>query len=239
MKKLILLSILMLITACSDNNDTNDPNLSFSIAPGNRFASSEITITNTSTDYSGEYRWEVSSEFETETYTTESISFFPRYATLYLISLQTADGDFETQQTLSIARPENLLFNSVQLKEIPQDYEELYFAVFESNAGTNRTRIYTSERMQNISADNPTQTNWSIQGSTAIIALTTIGSDIENLRSYEIEFYDGDDAFITRIDSFGNSKDEYVAGGVDLVTTTRDCAACASFVVTVDFGFGI
>jgi hypothetical protein len=243
MKKLAILILAATLFACSSDSENESPNLSFTIEPGLRFASSEIRINNTSTNYEGAYRWEVTSAFGSETFNSEDLVFAPRYATQYFVRLQTSQGDFETQEDLVISAPSTLRLNRLSLKEIPQDYPELYFTIVERTAGGRETRVYVSDPVSNIPASNPSQAGWDVDETYAIFlqGLETTSSFLQDLKFHYINFYDGGDNFISRMEFFTNGRgegDAFVNGPVDLARDPQDCFDCAAFMVTADFSYG-
>jgi len=242
MKKLAILFLTATLFACSSDSENESPNLSFSIEPGNRFASSEVRVTNTSTNYSGDYIWEVTSEFSRETFNSEDLVFSPRYATQYFINLQTSQGDFETQESILISSPSTLILNRLSLKEIPDDYPELYFTIVERTAGGRETIAYVSDPFSNVLASNPSQAGWDINETYAIFqqGIESNSSFLQDLKFYYINFYDGQDNFITRMEFFTNGRgegDAFVSGPFDLSRDPQDCFDCAAFLVTTDFSY--
>ncbi len=227
---------------CSSDSENESPNLSFTIEPGLRFASSEIRITNTSTNYEGGYRWEVTSEFSTETFTSEDLVYSLKYASQYFIKLQTSQGDFETQESLVVSAPSSLILNRLALKEIPQDYSELYFTIMERTAGGTETLVFVSDPASNIIASNPSQSAWDVNETYPILQLgPETSSVLDNLKFYSINFYDGGDNFITRMEFFTNGRGEgaeFVNGPVDLARDPQNCFDCAEFLVIADFSYG-
>jgi membrane-associated HD superfamily phosphohydrolase len=239
MKKLLLLSITIItLNSCSSDESDNNPNLSFNIASTDLIASSKITANNTSTNYNGTYIWEVSSVFGTETFSTENLTFNANRVSDYTIKLRTSSNEFETEQIITTTQPTKLEFKKLTLKDIPQDYSTLYFQINKiSTSGS--TTIYTSASQQNISSLAPSVVDWNIDIANGVYNLTD-GSDINNINTYQIEFFDGNNNLITKLNPFGNLYDmnsEYIAGEEELTTTSTNCNNCDYFKVLADFGF--
>ena len=96
MRKLLLLSIAIItLNSCSSDDGENNPNLSFTITSTNLLASSEINATNTSTNYNGNYIWEVSSSFGTESFTTENLTFTANRVSDYTIKLKQVQANLK------------------------------------------------------------------------------------------------------------------------------------------------
>ena len=238
--KTILLSIAIItLNSCSSDDSDNNPNLSFNITSANLIASSEINATNTSTNYNGSYTWEVTSPFGTETFSTENLTFNANRVTDYTIKLKTSSNEFETEQSITTTQPSILEFKKLTLQDIPQNYDALYFQINRITVdGT--TTTYTSATRQNISSLAPSLVDWNIDLPANRIDLTD-GSDVNEIEVYQIEFFDGNDNLVTRLNSFGNLFDmnsEYVAGEEELTTTSNNCNNCDFFEVLADFGFG-
>ena len=125
MKKLLLFTIAIITLNSCSSDDELQPNLSFNIETGSRIASSEINVTNTTTNPNGSYIWEVVSNSGTETFTTQNLSFNANRIGEYTIKLKSSQFDLETEQTIEITRPSILRFNKVTLKDIPQNYSSL------------------------------------------------------------------------------------------------------------------
>jgi len=236
MKNILLISI-AIITLFSCSSDDTDAVLSFNINSGDRVASSEITIINTSTNYFGSYIWEVTSDYGTQTYTTENLTFNANRVSDYIIKLKSTTDNLETQQSITIYQPSKLLFNKLSLKSIPQNYNSLYFKIYKYNInGDPNTYIYTSQTRENISSIFPENTNWIIE---IPYNIYPIYDDI-NVSTFRIEFYDSNDDLVTRLDSFSNlysDVSEYVAGEEELRTSTIGCNDCDYFEVLADFSF--
>tara|TARA_R100001198_G_C5188513_1_gene182136 strand:+ start:227 stop:952 length:726 start_codon:yes stop_codon:yes gene_type:complete len=239
MRKLLLLSIAIItLNSCSSDDGENNPNLSFTITSTNLLASSEINATNTSTNYNGNYIWEVSSSFGTESFTTENLTFTANRVSDYTIKLKTSSSEFETEQTITTTQPTRLEFKKLTLQDIPQNYSALYFQINRiSTSGS--TTIYTSATRQNISSLAPSVVNWNIDMANGIYNLTD-GSDVNDLNVYQIEFFDGNDNLVTKLNTFDNLYDmnsQYVAGEIEITTTSTNCNNCDYFEVLADFGF--
>lgn len=239
MKKVFLLAIIvMALHSCSSNADEFQPNLSFNIESGSRVASSEINVTNTTTNQNGGYIWEVISDFGTETFTSQNLSFNANRIGDYTIRLQSNQFDIQTEQTISITRPSRLLLNKVTLREISQDYNALYFRINKVTLnGSSYT--YTSPTRQNISSIFPNTTDWTVDFPGNIIPLSD-GSDPDAIASYQIEFYDGNDNLVTRMNSFSDiyfDTSEFTTGEVQLNTTSIGCSNCDYFEVIAEFSF--
>ena len=239
MRKLLLLSIAIItLNSCSSDDSENNPNLSFTITSTNLLASSEINATNTSTNYNGNYIWEVSSSFGTESFTTENLTFTANRVSDYTIKLKTSSSEFETEQTITTTQPTRLEFKKLTLQDIPQNYSALYFKINRiSTSGS--TTIYTSATRQNISSLAPSIVDWNIDLANGIYDLTD-GSDVNDLNAYQIEFFDGNDNLITKLNTFDNLYDmnsQYVAGEIEITTTSTNCNNCDYFEVLADFAF--
>ncbi len=239
MKKLIVLTIaLIALHSCSSDSDEFQPNLSFNIESGSSVASSEINITNTTTNQNGGYIWEVISDFGTETFTTQNLRFNANRIGDYTIRLQSNQFDVQTEQTITITRPSRLLLNTVTLREIPQNYNALYFRINKITLnGSSYT--YTSPTRQNISSIFPDTTDWTVDFPGNTIPLSD-GSNADAIASYQIEFYDGNDNLVTRINSFTDiyfDTSEFIAGDVQLNTTSIGCTNCDFFEVIAEFSF--
>jgi hypothetical protein len=234
----ITIFIAITILACSSDADENNPNLSFSIENGNRFASSEINITNTSTNYTGDYIWDVNSVFGTETFTSQNLTFNANRVSDYTISLRSESNDFETEQTISITQPSILVFNTITLIDIPQNYDALYFKLNRITIN-GATTVYTSGERQNISSLAPSVIDWDVDFPSNAVELTD-GSDVNEIATYQVEFYDGNDNLVTKLNSFGNLYDmnsQYAAGEIELTTISSGCTNCDYFEVLADFAF--
>lgn len=239
MKKLLLLSIAIItLNSCSSDDSENNPNLSFNITSTNLLASSEINATNTSTNYNGNYIWEVSSAFGTETFSTQNLTFNANRVADYTIKLKTSSNEFETEQSITTTQPTRLEFKKLTLKDIPQNYSALYFQINRiSTSGS--TTIYTSATRQNISALAPSVVDWNIDIVNGIYNLTD-GSDVNDLNAYQIEFFDSNNNLVTKLNSFDNlytTNSEYLAGEIELTTNSNNCNNCDYFEVLADFGF--
>lgn len=225
--------------SCSSDSENADPILSFTIEPGNRFASSEINITNTSTNYVGTYFWEVSSEFGTENFNSQDLTFIASRATQYFIKLSTSASDFETQENLITSAPSSLTLRGITLKEVTQDYPSLYFTLTERTASNRERVVFTSEPISNIEARSPSTATWSVDVSTDLVRADLGGpSLLDDLKSYQISFYDERDNLITKLEPYNNGRaadSEYIGGEIDLELDPRDCVGCPEFVVTADF----
>jgi hypothetical protein len=239
MKKLIVLTIAIItLYSCSSDTDEFQPNLSFNIESGSSVASSEINVTNTTTNQNGGYIWEVISDFGTETFTSQNLRFSANRIGDYTIRLQSNQFDLQTEQTITITRPSRLLFNTLTLKDIPQDYDALYFRIHKLGLnGTSYT--YTSQTRQNISSIVPSTTDWTVDFPGNTILLND-GSDVDIIAVYQIEFYDGNDNLVTKMSTFDDTyfdSNEFVAGEEQLNTTTIGCADCDFFEVIAAFSF--
>ena len=237
MKKLLLLSIAIItLNSCSsDDNSENNPNLSFNITSTNLLASSEINATNTSTNYTGNYTWEVSSTFGTETFSTENLTFIANRVGSYIIKLKTSSNEFETEQSITTTQPTKLEFKKLTLKNIPQNYPALYFEINRISRNSSTT-IYTSTTKQNISSLSPSVVNWDIDVANGVYNLFS-GNDVNDINFYQIEFFDGNDNLVTKLNTFSNLIDEYVAGEEEITTTFTNCNNCDYFEVFADFGY--
>jgi len=239
MKKLLLLAIsIITLNSCSSDNNEENPNLSFNITSTNLLASSEIKTTNTSTNYNGNYIWEVSSDYGTETYPTENLTFNANRVSDYTIKLKTSSNEFETLQTITTTQPTRLEFKKLTLKDIPQNYSSLYFQINRiSVSGT--TTIYTSSTRQNISSLAPSVVDWDIDTLNGIYNLTD-GTNANNFYVYQIQFFDGNNNLVTKLNTFDNFytiNSEYVSGEIEITTTSTNCSNCDYFKVLADFGF--
>ena len=239
MKKLLLLSIAIItLNSCSSDDSENNPNLSFNITSTNLLASSEINATNTSTNYNGNYTWEVTSAFGTETFSTENLTFNANRVADYTIKLKTSSNEFETEQSITTTQPTRLELKKLTLQDIPQNYSVLYFQINRISTSGSST-IFTSATRQNISSLAPSVVNWNIDVANGIYNLTD-GNDVNDINAYQIEFFDENDNLVTILNSFGNLYDvnsEYVAGQVEITTTSTNCNNCDYFEVLADFGF--
>jgi len=234
MKNILLISI-AIITLFSCSSDDNDAALSFNINSGDKVASSKITIINTSTNYFGNYIWEVTSDYGTQTYTTNNLSFYANRIGDYTIKLKSTTDNLETEQAITITRPSKMLFNKLTLKSIPHDYNSLYFKLNTLTTGGN-TYIYTSQTRTQIISIFPELTEWNIDFPYNII---DVSNDAEFL-VYQIEFYDNNDNLVTKLDAFSNiysDGSEFVAGEEELRTSTISCSDCDYFEVLADFSF--
>ncbi|MEP0265479.1 hypothetical protein [Dokdonia sp.] len=239
MKKLIILSIAIItLHSCSSDSDEFQPNLSFNIESGSRIASSEINITNTTTNQNGGYIWEVISDFGVETFTSQNLNFNANRIGDYTIRLRSNQFDIQTEQAITITRPSSLLFNTLTLKDIPQNYNSLYFRINKLTLnGTSYT--YTSQTRQNISSIVPSATDWTIDFPGNTIQLNN-GSNANNTAVYQIEFYDENDNLVTKMNSFGDTyfdSNEFIAGEEVINTTTIGCSNCDFFEIIAEFSF--
>ena len=236
MKNLLLLSIAIItLNSCSSDDSQNNPNLSFNITSTNLLASSEINRTNTSTNYTGNYIWEVSSSFGTETFTTENLTFNANRVGRYIIKLKTSSNAFETEQSITTTEPTKLEFKKLTLKNISQNYPALYFKINRISRNSSTT-IYTSTTKQNISSLTPSVVNWDIDVANGVYNLFS-GTDVNDINFYQIEFFDGNDNLVTKLKTFSNLIDEYVAGEEEITTTFTNCSNCDYFEVLADFGY--
>jgi len=237
MKKLLLFTIaIIMLNSCSSDSDELQPNLSFNIESGSTIASSEINVTNTTTNQNGGYIWEVISNSGTETFTSQNLSFDANRVGEYTIRLKSNQFDLQTEQTLNITSPTFLKFDKISLKDIPQNYSSLYFKILKSPLSGTMTYTYTSPTRQNISSLVPSATTWNVDfpGNTI-----EISDEANDSATYLIEFYDGNDNLVTRINGFTNiyfDSSEFVAGEEDF-TTTSFCTNCDYFEVTNEFSF--
>ncbi|WP_417212474.1 hypothetical protein [Bizionia sp.] len=235
MKKLLLLTIAIItLNSCASDDEEFQPNLSFNIENGNRIASSKINATNTTTNQNGGFIWEVISNSGIETYTSLNLSFNANRVGEYTIRLKSTQFDLQTEQTINITRPSFLKLNNISLKDIPQNYSSLYFKILKSS---DFSYTYTSQTQQNINSIVPSATDWNVgsPGNTIVLA------DGNNLDGYFIEFYDGNDNLVTRIQSISNwypesQLTEFVAGEKELITTTG-CTNCDYFEIIANFSF--
>ena len=239
MKKLLLLTIAIItLNSCSSDDGELQPNLSFNIENGSRVASSEINVTNTTTNQNGGYIWEVISSFGTETYTTQNLTFSANRIGEYTIRLKSNQFDLQTEQTINTTRPSTLLFNKLTLKDIPQNYSSLYFKINKITLnGTSYT--YTSPPRQNVSSLVPNVTDWNVDIPGNIIQIND-GSNANNSAVYQVEFYDENDNLVTKISSFGDTyfdSSEFKAGEEELTTTSIGCSTCDYFEIIADFSF--
>ncbi len=240
MKKLLLLTIaIATMLSCSSDSDELKPNLSFNIESGQRVASSEISIVNTTTNQNGGYIWEVTSNYGTETYTSQNLSFDANRLGDYTIRLKSSQFDLQTEQTINITRPTFLKFDKLSLKDIPQNYSSLYFKILKSPLTGAMSYTYTSPTQQNISNFFPDLTDWNVDFPGNIIQLSDGSNGVDDASTYMIEFYDGNDNLVTRINGFTNiyfDSSEFVAGEEEL-TTTSFCTNCDYFEVIAEFSF--
>lgn len=237
MKKLLLLTIAIItLNSCSSDSDELQPNLSFNIESGSRIASSEINATNTTTNENGGYIWEVISSSGTETFTSKNLSFDAKRIGNYTIRLKSNQFDLQSEQTLTITKPTFLKFDKLALKDIPQNYSSLYFKILKSQLTGATSYTYTSPTRQNISSLAPSATVWNVEFPGNTIEIT---DESNSYASYLIEFYDGNDNLVTRLNGFTNiyfDTSEFVAGEAEL-TTSSICTNCDYFEVTTDFSF--
>jgi len=239
MKKILLLTIaLITLNSCSSDSEELQPNLSFNIENGSRVASSQINVTNTTTNQNGGYIWEVISSNGTETYTSQNLSFDANRIGDYTIKLKSNQFDLQTEQTISITRPSTLFFNTLSLKDIPQNYSSLYFQIKRITlSGASYT--YTSPPRQNVNSLVPNLTDWNIDIPGNVIQLSD-GSDVNDSQVYIVEFYDDNDDLVTKINQFGNvyfDSSVFSAGEEELTTTADGCSDCDYFEVIADFSF--
>lgn len=237
MKTLLLftIAIITLNSCSSDPDEILKPNLSFNIENSTVIASSEISITNTTTNQNGGYIWEVISSSGTETFTSQNLTFNANRVGEYTIRLKSNQFDLQTEQTLNAVRPSLLKLNNITLTDIPQSYNSLYFKILKSS---DFTYTYTSQTQQNISSLFPNTTDWNVTfpGNTIVIT-----GDPSVSSGYFIEFYDENDNMVTQIEPFLNlypefQSIEYIAGDKELITTTS-CTNCGYFKITANFSF--
>lgn len=237
MKKLLLLTIAIItLNSCSSDSDELQPNLSFNIESGSRIASSEINATNTTTNQNGGYIWEVISSSGTETFTSQNLSFEAKRIGTYTIRLKSNQFDLQTEQTVNITRPTFLKFDKLSLKDIPQNYSSLYFKILKSPLTGATSYTYTSPTRQNISSLVPSATTWNVDFPGNSITITDEANDSA---SYLVEFYDGNDNLVTRLNGFANiyfDTSEFVAGEEE-ITTSSFCTNCDYFETTAEFSF--
>lgn len=241
MKRIFLLTIaLITLNSCGTDEDELQPNLSFNIENGSRFASSNINVTNTTTNQNGGYIWEVISDFETQTFTTQDLTFDANRIGDYIIRLKSNQFDIQTEDTITITRPQALFFEKVTLKDIPQNYSSLYFKIFEIRLNGSNSYTYTSQARQNISSLFPETIDWNIDFPGNIIGLDDGSNSTQNGAVYQVEFYDNNDNLITKINPFSNTyfnTSEFKAGDKEFTTTSNNCSGCDYFEVTFQFSF--
>nr|WP_321230742.1 hypothetical protein [uncultured Psychroserpens sp.] len=241
MKKLLLLTIAIItLNSCSSDSDEFQPNLSFNIENGSRIASSTINVTNTTTNQNGGYIWEVITSSGITTYTSLNLSFDANRIGEYTIRLKSSQYDLQTEQTINITRPTFLKFNELNLKTIPQNYSSLYFKILKSPITGNSSYTYTSATRQNVNSLVPSVTDWNIDSLSGNTIQISDGSNgVDDANTYFIEFYDGNDNLVTRINPFSNlylGNTEFIAGEIELTTTTT-CNNCDYFKVLAEFSF--
>ncbi len=243
MKTLSTLLLAFLLLSCSSDSNEDDPQLSFEINDGLRFASSEISVTNTTTNYSGNFIWEVTSASESLTFSTRDLTFTPRFVERYNIILRSSDGDLEFNTSIAITRPNIKTIKSVRLENIPENYEELYLIVKKSSPVNPTIVVYSSNRITNVNSQNLSSVLWEIAGENGTFSIgDPIDSGIEDFAGFTIEFFDGQDNFVTRLDPIFNFYPEgsaFDAGEIPLNSSTQDCMNCASFETLVEIEFGI
>ncbi|GHC42983.1 hypothetical protein [Ulvibacter litoralis] len=256
MKKLVLLTLAIItLNSCLSNDEEFQPTLSFNIESGRTIASSEINITNTSTNQNGlytwelsngtatnsngDYTWEVTSNNGTETFTTNNLSFYANYIGDYTITLKSNLFDLQIEETITTTRPQALVFDKVTLKDIPQDYSSLYFKILEIRLDGTTSYTYTSYTKHHVYSFFPENTEWDVDLTGHIIAIND-GSNTNDIASYQVEFYDNNDNLVTKINAFGNTyfdTSEFKAGEEEFTTTSNGCAGCDYFEVIFDFSF--
>lgn len=243
MKKLFLPLVLIIFASCSKDSDENAPQLSFVIEDINQVASSQIIATNTSSNYDGDYIWEVTSASATTTYTTEKLNFDATRIGGYIVKLKSSNGELETQKSVAIFAPLTKVLDKITLKAIPKNYEALYFKIYKYTPFGNKTIvIYISQQQQNIAPSNASEIAWDIQNTSLEIELVDLrlGPAFEQLESYEIEFFNSNDESVTRFDPFANIFDEttdFIAGDISFTTTRNDCANCDQFEILANFSY--
>jgi len=241
MKKLLPYLTIALLISCSSDSDESSPELSFAINDGLRFASAEVSITNTSTNYSGTFSWEVTSQYESLLFSTNDIVFNPKYSGQYIITLKTADGNLETNNSIFISRPNKKIIKEVGLASIPKSYDELYFNIVKYTLAEDNTLFYTSSRISDVTSENLANIRWTIDETDGSFELSSISNDSsDEFASYTIEFYDGNDNFVTRLESIFNSGSDgipFEAGEINLATTPSNCGSCDQFETRVDIDF--
>lgn len=243
MKTLSTFLVAFILFSCSSDSNEDAAQLSFEINDGLRFATSEISVTNTTTNYSGDFVWEVTSASESLTFSTPNLTFTPRFAERYTIVLKSSNGDLEFSSSISISRPNNKTIRFVRLKDIPQNYEGLYFTIEKRGIDNNPTIVFSSARLPGINAQDLSGAVWEVTGGNGtfpiVDPLETTARDFE---SYTIRFYDDQDNLVTRLDPIFNSYPEesaFDAGDFPLNSSTQDCMNCASFEIIVEIEFGI
>ena len=236
---LLILSI-SIFNACS--SDEEEENLSFSIQNNERFAPSEINTINNTTNHLGTYTWEIEHHGITETFNTEDMNFTATKSGEYSIKLTSSLGNETEIQNVTIEKPSALILNKVKLKEVPQNYNDLYFKIrkYERINGnlTDVGFIYTSPTRQNINSGlvGFTEYDWNVGNS---ILLT---SDALNLDAYIIEFYTGNDILVTKIKQFHNSdyglnlNNDFEIEN-DTMITGAYCNGCDYFEIYLDYEY--
>ena len=235
------LTILFLIlTSCSSDDENVEPQLSFTIENGERVAPAEINITNNTTDFNGDYIWEVewTTMMAIETYETEDLSFTANKSGEYIIRLKTANGDYLTEQSLEIERPSALLLNKITLTEIPQSYDALYFKIKKINLDWTTSYVYTSQPRQNIS----TMVSFGDYYWNIDVPFNHFNIPYENseVGTYIIEFYNEDDALVTKMNAFSTMFSEYSSFETrteTITTTSVNCQTCHYFEIEAEFDF--
>lgn len=239
-KKMFPFLILVVLVGCSDDTEENAPQLSFEIEEGPKFASVEINVTNTSSNYNGDYLWEVTSPSgATSSTTTKDIRFNAPLSGQYFIKLSGDSGELDTRQDLFIVSPAKQVLNKISLREIPKNYEGLYFKIKRYNSFEDTTSMaYTSETKEGVTTENASQIVWNIENNPFTFSL--LEASFQNLASYEIEFFNENDELVTRFDPFFNGVfevREFIAGELTMTTTSSDCADCDIFEIVVDVNF--